>query len=157
MTNRIDTTLTPEQVAAAEAALKVLDDILAFAVALNAADRRALKLGDKSEPFVTKAVEAAKQHPEAIPGGIKVDQIERDLTLHGQLKSLSRRAAPILRKLEDTAFVVGGEALQGALLIYGAVQTAAKHEPGLVEVMKELGKRFERQSPRTDVTENSPS
>lgn len=149
MENRVDVVLTPEQMEAVKAGLASLGSILDFAVPLTGADRVALlKLGDKSVAFVNKSLEAAKAHPGSIPPAVKVDELERDVKLYDQLNEIARRLATLQRAVEDTAMVAGSEAYQAALQVYGFLQAGVKFEPGLGEVVNELGRRFRRQRAR---------
>lgn len=146
MANRVDKSLTAEEMQAAKDNLAALDQVLEFTVPLAPEERmRMPKTGDKSQPFVVKALEAAEAHPDALPPAVKVDEFRRDVELHIQLKELDRRLSTLLRKVEDTAMVAGSEAYQTALHVYGYMQAGVKLQPGLAEVVEELGKQFRRQ------------
>ncbi|MCU0692141.1 MAG: hypothetical protein MUF54_12145 [Polyangiaceae bacterium] len=154
--NRVDAVLTDAQVEEAKTHVRAVAATFPFAVALTDDERRALpKLGDKSLAFVEKALEAAKAKPKLIPEAVRVDAFERDLVLYKQAGEVARSLAAVTRSVEDTQMVAGSEAFQAALIVYGFLQSASGLEPGLQEVVRELGARFRRQRP-TAAGESGP-
>ena len=62
-------------------ALGVIRERLPFLIDLTTAERVILpKLGDKTQPFVRKAVDIALQHPELLPAGF-LDEMRKDAQL----------------------------------------------------------------------------
>jgi len=69
-TNRVSATLLTADQEAVMTALGVIRERLPFLIDLTTAERVILpKLGDKTQPFVKKAVDIARQHPELLPAG----------------------------------------------------------------------------------------
>ena len=76
-TNRVSATLSTTDQEAVMAALGVIREKLPFLIDLTTAERVALsKLGDKTQPFVKKAVDIALQHPELLPASF-LDEMRR--------------------------------------------------------------------------------
>ena len=66
-TNRVSATLLTADQEAVMTALGVIRERLPFLIDLTTAERVILpKLGDKTQPFVKKAVDIARQHPELL-------------------------------------------------------------------------------------------
>src|SRR3989454_12784620 len=80
-TNRVSATLSTTDQEAVMAALGVIREKLPFLIDLTTAERVALsKLGDKTQPFVKKAVDIALQHPELLPASF-LDEMRKDAQL----------------------------------------------------------------------------
>src|SRR3989441_7111182 len=75
---------------------------LPFLIDLTTAERVILpKLGDKTQPFVRKAVDIALQHPELLPAGF-LDEMRKDAELLDGLSPI-RLAIDLLQKqIDDT-------------------------------------------------------
>ena len=96
-TNRVSATLLTADQEAVMTALGVIRQKLPFLIDLTTAERVILpKLGDKTQPFVKKAVDIARQHPELLPAGF-LEEMRKDAQL---LESLSpiRLAIDLLQK-----------------------------------------------------------
>ena len=90
-TNRVSATLSTADQEAVMTALGVIRERLPFLIDLTTAERVILpKLGDKTQPFVRKAVDIALQHPELLPAGF-LDEMRKDAQL---LEGLSRSVWP---------------------------------------------------------------
>src|SRR5687768_10749001 len=78
--NKIDVTLTAEQVAAIIAALDTLDTALPFIVSLTPEERQRLfRMGTRSEGFVRDALVAAQQYPEHMPPSLEIAEMQKDI------------------------------------------------------------------------------
>ena len=143
-TNRIDITLTTEQIAAVGAAITTLKDALPFLVSMSAAERRHLaRLGPKSEGFVRQAHELAREHPEIVPNGLTVAELDRDQALRDALLPTKHDLEVLLRKVNDTMTLAGADLMQGTLIIYRGLRSYGD-AAGYGDIREELGRRFEQ-------------
>ncbi len=101
-TNRVSATLSTADREAVMTALCVIRERLPFLIDLTTAERVILpKLGDKTQPFVRKAVDIALQHPELLPAGF-LDEMRKDAQLLDGLSPI-RLAIDLLQKqIDDT-------------------------------------------------------
>ena len=96
-TNRVSATLSTADQEAVMTALGVIRERLPFLIDLTTAERVILpKLGDKTQPFVKKAVDIARQHPELLPAGF-LDEMRKDAQLLDGLSPI-RLAIDLLQK-----------------------------------------------------------
>ncbi|HYR85730.1 MAG TPA: hypothetical protein VE422_16690 [Terriglobia bacterium] len=144
-TNRVSATLLTADQEAVMTALGVIREKLPFLIDLTTAERVILpKLGDRTQPFVKKAVDIALQHPELLPAEF-LDEMRKDAQL---LESLSpiRLAIDLLKKqVDDTAVQVGAEAYAAARTVYAVTKTPYA-KAILRTAADDLGKRFGRKS-----------
>ncbi|WP_153796601.1 hypothetical protein [Foetidibacter luteolus] len=100
-------------------------------------------MGDKTVSFVQKALEYAKSNPTMVPNYLDIAEAERDLKLSLDLQTIHNLAGTITLSIEDAMMICGSEAYNVALLIYKAVQGAAKgNVPGSQAILDELKQRF---------------
>ena len=150
MTDRVSA-LPPEALTQISDALDAIRAAVEpHAVELSADGRReVLKMGDRTLAFVEKAVRYARERSDLTPGFLDVDEMEADLGTSKTLEGIAQRLGQLESLVRDTAMVAGGEAHEGALMFYRAVQAAAKAGPPGADVVRDdLGKRFAR-GPRT--------
>lgn len=145
-TNRIDTTLSAEQLAAVRAAVAALNDALPFLVSISAAERRRImKLGPKSEGFVRQTHELAREHPEILPNGLVVADLDRDQALREALLPTQQDLVVLLQKVNDTMMLAGADLMQASLIIYRGLRSYGD-AAGYGDIREELGRRFEQSS-----------
>ena len=143
--NKIDVTLTTEQVAAIIAALDTLDTALPFIVSLTPEERKSLfRMGTRSEGFVREALTAVQQHPDHIPVSLGVVEMERDLALRDALQPVLSRLGAIHTKVQDTWHLAGADAMQKATAVYRVLKNTQGH--GLDTTINLLKQRFEQSS-----------
>ena len=144
-TNRVSATLSNTDQEAVMAALGVIREKLPFLIDLTTAERRTLsKLGDKTQPFVKKAVDIAQQHPELLPAAF-LDEMRKDAQLLDSLSPI-RLAIDLLQKqIDDTALQVGAEAYAAARTVYAVTKTPYAGAI-LRTAADDMGKRFGRKS-----------
>jgi len=128
-------------------ALTVLEQkLLPHLVDLSKEERRALlKMGDKSLPFVEKALEYAGTNPTLLPAYVDVAEMKVDLDAVKLLTDFYRLTEKITDMLDDTIKLSGSEAFKTALKIYKAVQHATQSGISGAEVIfNDLKQRFEK-------------
>jgi len=111
---------------------------------LTGQDRLELrKLGDKTMPFVEKAVEYASTNPTLVPSYLDLAEAKKDLKLTQDLSSILKQVSTLNRAVEDTLMVAGSEAYDAALVFYNSVKGASRvNVPGSEAVYNDLQKRF---------------
>ncbi|MHB9140473.1 MAG: hypothetical protein ACYC25_01180 [Paludibacter sp.] len=111
---------------------------------LTGQDRLELrKLGDKSLPFVEKALEYASTNPTLVPSYLDLVEAKKDLKLTQDLSNVLKQVTTLQRAIEDTTMVVGSEAYDAALVFYNSVKGASRvNVPGSEAVYNDLQKRF---------------
>lgn len=143
--NKLDVTLTAEQIAAVMAALDTLDTALPFIVSLTPEERRALfRMGTRSEGFVREALTAAEQHPDHIPASLGVVEMQRDLDLRDLLQPVLSRLGVIHTKVNDTWLLAGADAMQKATAVYRVLKNTRGQ--GLDDTLNVLKQRFVKSS-----------
>ena len=154
-TNRVSATLSTTDQEVVMAALGVIREKLPFLIDLTTAERVALsKLGDKTQPFVKKAVDIALQHPELLPASF-LDEMRKDAQLLETLSPI-RVAIDLLQKqIDDTAVQVGAEAYAAARTVYAVTKTPYAGAI-LRTAADDRDKRFGRK-PRSAAAEPAPS
>lgn len=118
--------------------------LLPFLVNLTAEERQTgLKLGDKSEAFVKKALEYATAHPEIVPPFLDVGEFNKDHTLREKLKAVLRELKGLTEAVDDTIFALGKESFEQALTFYDSAKQADKRNvPGVGSIVSDLAARF---------------
>jgi hypothetical protein len=148
--------MSQENLISAEIPAAVMADITEKLNAVNAAlanillfnltgqDRLELrKLGDKTMPFVEKAVEYASTNPTLVPSYLDLDEAKKDLKLTQDLSSILKQVSTLNRAVEDTLMVAGSEAYDAALVFYNSVKGASRvNVPGSEAVYNDLQKTF---------------
>ena len=116
---------------------------LPFLINLTSGDRvNMAKLGDKTQAFVSRAVDVATQHPELFPAGF-LEEMRKDAELFDSLAPI-RLAVDLLQKeIDDTAVQVGAEAYAAARTVYAVTKTPFARA-ALRTAASDLGKRFGR-------------
>jgi hypothetical protein len=115
------------------------------------------KMGDKTIPFVEKALELAQTNPNLVPPYINVEELRKDFELSNKLREILNLVGQLYEKLSDTYMAVGSEAYISALSFYNSAKNASKQNvPGTDVVVNELGKRFVGQG-KTKPSGNNPN
>jgi hypothetical protein len=147
--NKVSVELTDEQYGALAQRIRDLDGDLGFAVNLNTEERRSLqKMGDKSVSFVDKSREYAIERPDLVTDHLKVAELEKDLKLAKQLKSLLSLLNPVLEKISDTYLAAGADAFSWSREFYNFVKAGARAgTPGCDFIAADLKKRYSFRKP----------
>ena len=144
--NRVSATLAQADKDAVMQAIAVIKAKLPFLVDLSPEERRALpKMGDKSNAFVSKTLEVAKQNGDFLPRSFDVDEMAQDIALYQDLRSITLALTPLAELVDDTLVQVGSEAYAAALTVYQYAKNAGQGA-ALDSVADELSKRFARKS-----------
>lgn len=145
MINNISFTLTSEEKAQIEDAIKVLEGVLEPKLeTLLPEDKRDMpKMGNKTVSFVEKALEYGTVYPEYLPSFVDVPEAKIDMESVRTLRSLLTPLQRITNRLDDSMTLAGSEAYACSRTVYKVMKNAASlGQPGAAEAAKELGKRF---------------
>lgn len=156
--NRLNSTLTPQQITAVKAAIQTIYTNMPFLLGLTVEERIALpKINVANKAFAEDAINAITNNAEMLPGYLKVAGMQTDLQLFTQLDELSGLVRQLLEKIEDTQILAGSETYVAALTgykLFGAAASAGL--PGSDAIYESLKARFTSASaPKTDTPEES--
>ena len=145
-TNQVSAVLTPANKTAATTAIETLRTNLPVLIDLTPEERHdLLKLGEKSEAFVRKAMDLASKDNSFLPRSFDVAEMQKDVDLYFDLQSLFRELSRLTEGIDDTLIVAGSEAYAAALAVYRSAKDNGKGDllDGWID---ELGKKFVRKS-----------
>ena len=161
--NRVHATLGKDAVNNILNELKRLETQMPMLQNLNNRERnQILPLGDGNLSFVQDAVEMMQRHPDMLPGFVTTEEVAADFELYRELDQISDVLAALQQKITDTRRLAGAEAMQGALIFYRSVRSAANlgvsNSKALYDALKA---RFEGQgnyskAPDEEATEAVP-
>ena len=143
-TNRISAALTQADRDTVMMAISTIKSKLPFLVDLTAEERKALpKMGDKSQAFVTKALEVATQNPDFLPRAFDLDEMRRDVELFEKMYPIVVALSQLQELVDDTTMAAGSEAYAAALQVYHYAKASGQGS-GLEGMVSEMGQRFAR-------------
>ncbi|QSX79659.1 hypothetical protein [Agrilutibacter solisilvae] len=132
------------QWAAMDQALTALEQASApILVSLDGARgrRKLLKMGDGSEAFCRKALDAMRENRGLLPDNLDLEEMARDLADHDALNARLTRALQLVERMRDTDTALGSDVMVAAVLGFQVLRLAGKGQ-GLDGTNNELGKRF---------------
>jgi hypothetical protein len=89
-TNRVSASLSNADRDAVIAALDTIHTKLPFLIDLTSHERRSLaKMGDASQAFVDKALQATAENPDVLPAAFDAAEYDADKTLFSQLAQIA--------------------------------------------------------------------
>ena len=153
--NLISLDITPEQQAAALAALTQLEAALPGLLSLEPDERRKLLwMGEKSEVFCRSTIRVLGDNPDIVPPSLDVAGAQADLVTLDRLRPVFERLGRLHSRLDDTTSALGNDIMDVALDGYGQIKLVGDAY-GLKELRKEIGGRFARPSRKS--TEPAPA
>jgi len=157
--NQVSFVITPETQAELMAKLGEVDAALSpQLITLNTQQRKKLKaVGDAAEPFISKALEYSKSHPELGPMFLNVADFEVDVNAMKSLRKIQQALEQLLVKIDDTLVLSGVEADRAARAYYKSAQNAVENNAaGAIPIVEDLGKRFARRASKAAKAPESP-
>lgn len=148
MDNLISQSLPAEVVAAAQQHLTDLRALLApYLVSLTPTERQTMpKMGEKSASFVQKAADYSATLSLYIPEYVDGAGLRLDASVHTDLLPIYSALLGLLNDVDSTRLQAGSEGYTAALLVYAALQAAAKqNQPGTQAAVGDLSTRFAAQ------------
>lgn len=147
MQNLATLNFTADELAAIDQTLSTLEQQLAGLITLgSSAKQRMAKLGDRSDTFCRRALEALADNPQILPPTLDVAGAQRDLLARDQLRPRLMRIEILLQKGNDTQMALGSDAFSVATQGYGLLKLIGRAN-GLEPLRRDLGSRFAK-SPR---------
>lgn len=142
--NRINSTLTEEQIAEVKASVQNIYTNIPFLLGLTVEERISLpKINVANKVFTEDAINAIINNAGMLPNYLNVGNIQTDMQLFAQLDELTSLIRQLLEKLEDTQILAGSEAYVSALAGYRLFGAAAEAGiPGSDAVYESLKARF---------------
>lgn len=128
MENRISIEVPADVQKQAEIKVRELAELLKpYLIALTPSQRQALpKMGDKSIPFVEKAISYCESKPDFAPRYLNIPELQKDFNAYQSLTSVMRLLRPFASNLDDTIMLCGSEAYVSSLTYYNSVKEAAR-------------------------------
>jgi hypothetical protein len=151
MDNSISITIPPADLQAIKDMLATINGLLEpYLIALTPEDRRKLlKMGDGSEPFVSKVMDYAVSDPQFLPPFVQFAELKKDWDAYSALVPIFRTVQQLENNLSDTVMLTGSEAFEGSLGYYSSIKLGAKmNVPNAKTIYEDLSKRFEAQGKR---------
>ena len=143
--NRVNATLPQAAVDKILAGIADLHQSLPFLIDLTLEERQGmLKFGDRSQPFVNKAVALVGQHPEILPPNFNRQDFLMDAALIEALYPVRLALEHLLGQVQDTLYAAGSDAYSGALHVYTYAKAANVVTGTLEDALDDLGRRFAR-------------
>jgi hypothetical protein len=154
-TNRISATLAQTDREEVMQAIATIKTKLSFLTDLSPEERKALsKMGDKSQAFVTMALEIATQNQDYLPRSFDVEEMRKDVELYDQLRPILVALSQLQHLVEMTSMIAGSEAMGAALTVYRSAKVHGQGT-GLEAVLNEMSQRFARKTPRKPESEEA--
>lgn len=142
--NRINTTLSTQQISDVKAAVQSIYANMPFLLGLTTEERIALpKINVANKAFTEDAINAINNNTQMLPAYLNIEAIQTDLQLFTQLDELAGLVRQLLEKIEDTQILTGSEAYVSALTgykLFGAAASAGI--PGSDAIYDGLKARF---------------
>lgn len=151
--NNISVQIPEADLQAAKDALATIQTTLSpYLKALSPSERRVLpKMGDGTEPFVSKVMDYAASDAQFVPPFVSVPEMELDWNIVQNLLPLLRAVSQLQSNLNDTVSLAGSECYVSALSYYNSVKLAAKmNVPGAKIIYEDLRQRFEGNARRSN-------
>ncbi|WP_426994272.1 hypothetical protein [Methylomonas sp. CM2] len=140
----ISLSLSDNDLADIDAALKILEDRFAGFLVLTPEERRAIpKMGDKTEAFCRQTLTVSSQNTSAIPPGLDTASAEADLATLDRLRPRLHRLRDLLSRAEDTDMALGSDIYSFSLDAYASLKIAGKGA-GLETLRQAMSVRFNR-------------
>lgn len=146
--NRVDATLSAEAVQTIKDHIQGIVESLPFLIGLTPQERMSVpKISVKNKVFAEDAISAAANNSELLPSFIKVEAMQRDLSLFHALDEISGLLKQLYEKVADTQTLAGSEAYTSALTVYKIFGAASEAGiKGTKSVHEQLRARFVQSS-----------
>ncbi len=145
MTNRISADLTEADRLRCQQLLADAKALLPFLITLEPNERKAKRnLGQGGVGFVRECLNAARQHPDTLPGTFVVEEFDRDVRLLESLDPIAAKLNELHQLLTDPRQRLGQEALDQAGVVYDAVKSHSKRHSDLKPLLLRLSDFYKR-------------
>jgi hypothetical protein len=121
--NLISTSISKEQINEIIAAIDRINAQLPTLVSLSEEELSSLpKVSYQIIDFIHEVLDFADTYPDLVPPNIEVQEIRKDLRLIESLSKILKPMKQLVKKLEDSTLLAGGEAYIPSLAIYNSVK-----------------------------------
>ena len=142
--DRIDLTLAPEDLTAADAALDTVEQKFAALPTVSDQDRKHYaKMGLKNAAIVFQILEVGRMNPDLLPRGLDLAKVERDLKAREELMPRLIQSQRVTERLEDSVLLLGVDLYAAALSIYYSLKRNAQ-TAAMKSTVAELSQAFAR-------------
>ena len=125
-------------------AIAIIREKLPFLSGLTPNERQQLvKLGRKSQTFVSQALDVAETHSDLMPRCLDATEARRDLVLFETLNPILQNLNQLCKLVEDTQMIAGSEAYAAARMAYNSIKANGQGS-GLDDVIESLSRRFQK-------------
>ena len=100
-------------------------------------------------PFIDKAYQTVKDHPEILPSVFDKDEFFKDYELVGKIRPILNQINQLAEGLQKTYYAVVSDAMVAALDVYSAVKQHKDKVSGLNVVADDLGVFFKKSKAKT--------
>ena len=147
--NKINTTFTPGQEAAIDAAIQTIIDNLPVKFNLTKEERGELQnISDERYPYAQRGIEIHGPNNPVLVSGFAGTQAEAtsDFKFYNQSEVVIQKLLKVIEIVTDTQHVAGSEAYDWLKELYASAQRGAKNQvPGADSVVNDLKTLFEKQ------------
>jgi len=127
-----------------------------FLIGLTTSQRlRLAKVGDRTRPFVSDAVQAAIDNPGVVPRSVNIEELRSKANTLNNLRDVQMELRKLDELLADTQTQLGSELYGLTRSVYSVLKTSAT-PPGLSGMKDTLGQRFKRKKNR-QIEQTNPS
>ena len=147
MENKVSIDIPEADILAVKAALQTVGNILnPYLIALTEKERRRmLKMGEATEPFVSRVMDYVVSNPQFLNPFTDVPEMQKDWKAIVQLLPVLRVMDQLCSNLNDTLMQAGKEVLEPSLGYYNAVKMGVRmNVPDAKPIYEELRKRWEK-------------
>ena len=150
--NKIDITLTPQQITGIQDGLDMIKENLPVQFNLTKKERTDLpNIGDERYPYVKRAIENHAPANAQIVAGVfagTLAEATNDLTFYDQMEPFIGQLLQVVEIFQDTQQVAGSEAYTWLRAFYASAQLAAANQvPGSDAVVDDLKTLFDNEAP----------
>jgi len=142
--NLISVAVEPTAMDAIQQAITTIKTQLPFLLKLSPDEKRIYaRMGDKSLPFVDKALGYAETNPHLVPPYLQVVEFKKDMELVKSLTKIQQPLKSLMEAIDDTMIVAGNESYSAALVFYNSAKRAADAGvQGTQSIVNDLKQRF---------------
>jgi hypothetical protein len=112
------------------------------------------KLGEKSEPYVTKGLEYSKKNAAFVPSWVNIAEADKDFTYFNVLRPVDTLLAQLAKQVANSRIETGAEALDAINDFYKSAHQA--HNSGVAAAaiiyndLKERYAKYDKKSSKND-------
>ncbi|MDP4272122.1 MAG: hypothetical protein Q8909_18665 [Bacteroidota bacterium] len=151
--NLISAVLSDSDAAAVQQSITDARAKLSFLLSLQSDDVVSLiKVGNTFLPFIDKAYQTVKDHPEILSGVFNKEEFFKDYELVGKIRPVLNQINQLAEGLQKTYYAVVSDAMVASLEVYAAVKQNKDKVSGLNVVADEMAVFFKKSKAKSEST-----